>query len=69
MPTTPPPEQLDGRYVYLDPYVIDCARLNKGLSRKELANRCNVPAHRMSKMFSGGGMLAASAKKVADFVG
>ncbi len=69
MSVNAPKTPLDPRYVYLDSYLVDEARLNLGLSRKDFAVACQVPAHRLAEMFNGGGLQAATAKKVADYLG
>lgn len=64
-----PPERIDPKLVYLDPFLMDRARKNQGLSRKGLAAKVNVAFNTAQEMFRSGGIQPATAKRLAEAVG
>jgi len=64
-----PPERIDPKLVYLDPFLMDRARIDQGLSRKALSTKVQVAFNTTQVMFRSGGIQPAIAKRLADAVG
>lgn len=64
-----PPEHIDPKLVYLDPFLMDRARKDQGLSRKSLGGKVKVAFNTTQEMFRSGGIQPATAKRLADAVG
>ena len=55
----------NGKYVYLDPFLIERRRINLGLSRTKLIEKMKVVPNTIKAVFSEGGILADTAARVA----
>lgn len=66
----PQPEKVDPQLVYLDPARLDLIRINRGLSRKQLANSARLAVNTVLDTFrSGNGLQPSSARKLAQHLG
>ncbi|WP_437191136.1 protein kinase domain-containing protein [Planctomicrobium sp. SH527] len=63
------PERIDPKLVYLDPFLMDRARKDQGLSRKALSTKVKVAFNTTQEMFRSGGVQPATAKRLADALG
>src|SRR5690606_5318902 len=48
---TRPLQAVDEQFVYFDPFLLDRARINAGLSRKQLANKAKVAVNTLLDFF------------------
>lgn len=64
-----PPQKIDSQLAYLDPFLMDRARLNAGLSRKSLANNAGLAVNTVLEAFDGGGLQPAKAAILAKRLG
>ncbi len=62
----PPSNLTDQQMVFLDPVLLDRARINAGLSLKELAVKADINYRTVRGVFGRGGMLPSKAKDIAD---
>ena len=58
--------EIDPKLVYLDPFLVDRARLPKGLARKTLGEDTNVGSRVIKVIVQCGGVLPHTAKRIAD---
>ncbi|MDA1230033.1 MAG: helix-turn-helix transcriptional regulator [Planctomycetota bacterium] len=56
-------------WVYLDQFLIDRMRINKGLSRTEFLKAVDVSANTLKAAFRGEGIRPATALELATFLG
>jgi serine/threonine protein kinase len=63
------PAKVDPQLVYLDPFLMDRARLNAGLSRKKLANKAALAVNTVLDAFNGGGVQPEKARMLAKHLG
>lgn len=63
---TQPPEKIDSRSVYLDPFLMDRLRINMGMARKAMAEKIvGLSLNTVMDAFNGKGVQAYNAKKIA----
>ncbi|MCY2994767.1 MAG: protein kinase [Planctomycetota bacterium] len=66
---TQPPQKIETQFVYLDPFLLDRARLDLGLSRKNLSGHrdLRLSVNTLLEAFNGAGLQPGTAKRIADF--
>lgn len=64
-----PPEKIDPQLVYLDPFLLDRLRVNRGLSQKAVVGRNGVALalNTVLGAFKGEGLQPAKARRLAEF--
>lgn len=63
---TQPPEKIDSRSVYLDPFLMDRLRINMGIARKTMAEKkIDLSLNTVMDAFNGKGVQAHNAKEIA----
>jgi serine/threonine protein kinase len=63
------PAKVDPQLVYLDPFLMDRARLNAGLSRKKLANDTGLAVNTVLDAFNAAGVQPEKARLLAKHLG
>ena len=64
-----PPRKIDIQLTYLDPFLLDRARVNVGLSRTQIQQKTGLALNTLAEAFKGEGLQAGKAEKLSHRVG